>query len=881
MNDPNLRPLTLPSLSPSLTRLSNLKSEISFLHSKVDQYSKLAHKLETFSDEPTWNAYVPFGPLAYFPGQLVHTNDITQTVSVPGEGTEAKEGESKQAGQTKTVLRSAKQARLEAERLRKESVAQIESLTKEITALEADLRKEREESRKTGKRGNEGAALGLGEDEDWTVNERGEVINEDGLPIFDIREDLPPEPEAAPASVSSASKESETPGKKPMRYLVKKGGKQVVRPLKSSSSPVKSLAPEPTTSAPAKSAPAFAASPVAAAKSSEPALSFLSHDAQKLDIRAILDELEAEEEAERQKTEQTDREEQDKLIAADESKVAEDKAVEPSKKADERTKESGAFGGFSAGFLSKSKQKRPSNSLVSSPPAASRPPTSAPTTARTPASPPPPTPAQLPSSPLKSSLSRSTSRAASPAPGSKKSVAFDLPVPDDQVPTREGTSKKQAIVLGMGPTPAEPAPTPSQTTEAPVPQKKADFVRPIKDLVVEKPLRKSTPPGASTAGDSKPKKVSRFRKMKEDVLEQEEEPKGKGKAKEIVIPPTVRTSSSAPSPAPPPSEPAMPAPVHTISLSSKPSPSSSTSQPRNPDGTVSYADIPFSSDEEDPHLSAEEEEEEDDEDWYPSEDEEFDEEDFDVDAALHQREVALEYHRQRLGLAAGRGTGALGGYHNGEESPFAEVVAQQGLVPSDATLDSLSSHLTHAAALGKPSRFRTSNKHLESASLIIPSVLASDPSLTKSHTMLGPAPTTSTTSGREELEAEEEERMRRTLEALVEGRPLPEDEQLKEREKEIALREEYARSKDSIQRTAGKAPPTIKEVRERVPTVIDVPRNPERKEVGVPAGGSGEVEKRDAASPPTAAPAASGSEAVEEQPKKMSRFRMKQLGLID
>lgn len=48
-------------------------------------------------------------------------------------------------------------------------------MTKEITALEADLRKEREESRKTGKRGNEGAALGLGEDEDWTVNERGEV----------------------------------------------------------------------------------------------------------------------------------------------------------------------------------------------------------------------------------------------------------------------------------------------------------------------------------------------------------------------------------------------------------------------------------------------------------------------------------------------------------------------------------------------------------------------------------------------------------------------------------------------------------------------------------------------------------------------------------
>jgi hypothetical protein len=58
MSDSNLRPLTLPSLSPTLTRLSALKSQITLLHSQVDQYSKLALKLETFTDEPTWNAYV-------------------------------------------------------------------------------------------------------------------------------------------------------------------------------------------------------------------------------------------------------------------------------------------------------------------------------------------------------------------------------------------------------------------------------------------------------------------------------------------------------------------------------------------------------------------------------------------------------------------------------------------------------------------------------------------------------------------------------------------------------------------------------------------------------------------------------------------------------
>jgi hypothetical protein len=106
--------------------------------------------------------------------------------------------------------------------------------------------------------------------------------------------------------------------------------------------------------------------------------------------------------------------------------------------------------------------------------------------------------------------------------------------------------------------------------------------------------------------------------------------------------------------------------------------------------------------------------------------------------------------------------------------------------------------------------------------------------------------------------------MRRTLEALVEGRPLPEDEQLREREKEIALREEYAKSKDSRERTAGKAPPSIREVvKERSPTVIEVPRNLPKEVV------QEVVEEK--VEPTVVAPPVLNAEASDEKPKKMSR----------
>jgi hypothetical protein len=140
-------------------------------------------------------------------------------------------------------------------------------------------------------------------------------------------------------------------------------------------------------------------------------------------------------------------------------------------------------------------------------------------------------------------------------------------------------------------------------------------------------------------------------------------------------------------------------------------------------------------------------------------------------------------------------------------------------VPADATLQDLSDpSLTSAtfgtysgsgdSQLGRPSRFRQSNRHLESAQLIIPSILAADPTLTTSQTPLGPA-LGGEGGGEDDLAAEEQERLRRTLEALAEGKPLPADEQAKEREREVQLRGEYAKEMEARRRTAGKAPPSV------------------------------------------------------------------------
>jgi hypothetical protein len=212
------------------------------------------------------------------------------------------------------------------------------------------------------------------------------------------------------------------------------------------------------------------------------------------------------------------------------------------------------------------------------------------------------------------------------------------------------------------------------------------------------------------------------------------------------------------------------------------------------------------------------------------------------------------------------------------------------LVPADATLQSLDPSLAsteygtyaHAgsAQLGKPSRFRLANRNLESAQLIIPSLLAQDPSLEMSRTPLGPASSGAQHDDADDLDEAEQERLRRTLEALVEGRPLPEDEQRQEREKEVLLREELAKEKEERDRarleqierdrTAGKKPP---ELVQKVPRRAAGTQPSASAEAGPSASAPlrGVVE-RAGPSIPAAAPAVGGSsDASEEKPKRMSR----------
>ncbi|BGP30943.1 uri1, prefoldin-like chaperone [Rhodotorula toruloides] len=891
-----LRPLTLPSLPPDFAHLSNLKQQLSQTQQAIEGYAQLRRKLATFTDEPTWDAYIPFGPLAYFPGKLVHTNDITQAIAPEEEaeaGVEGGKAGGQEAGQMLRVLRSAKQAREEAERLQRDLEAKAAALRQEIDAKEGELSKKREKERKNGEAGLAGADMG---DEDWTINERGEVINEEGLPMFDIREDLPSELEPA-QSVSSAtpaasgsSNASNAPQK--MRYLAKKGGKTVVRTVNAPSSAKPPQPPTPTvpSPSPATSSTSFpSASPNAPAEDNNP---FPCRP--KLDIKAILDELEAEEKAEAEASRAASGE------TADEAGPAVD-AAKPRANPSEGTPAptiattakpapaASAFGGFAAGFLSKGKHKRPSNSLPTPSPA---PATSTSGTATS----------AVPIPALKSSLSRPSSPSRSATPSSeKKRVAFDLPPPS---PSEDAPKPKKApIILGMGdPEPSRRPDPPSSESKKP----EEPFVRPIKDVVAEKPMKKPVPPGgiAGPGGIVRQKRLSRFRQMKEEAIEAKAEEPAASKADppsqletappvvSSVVEKVVEGQDKADDQAGPSSS--IPAPVHTISLSTRPSEPS-----KQADGTIAYADIPFDSDEdvdeEDPYSDEEGF------DW-SDDDDEIDDDELDVDAALHAREVALAYHQQRLNVGGGRGTGALGGYHDVGDSPFANIADPdaQGLVPADATIQSLDPSLAgpefgtyaHAgsAQLGKPSRFRLANRNLESAQLIIPSLLAQDTSLEMSSTPLGPAVSRGQRDEADDLDEAEQERLKRTLEALAEGRPLPEDEQRQEREKEVMLREELAKEKEERERarleqierdrTAGKRPPELVQKIQRR-SEEGQPTTPTEAAPAAPAPLGGVVERIGPSAPATAPAASEGGNAAEEKPKRMSRFRQKQLGLVD
>lgn len=105
----------------------------------------------------------------------------------------------------------------------------MRELEEEIARRETEIRS----------RGNAGL------EEGWKLNERGEVsfcsfcarlleadrtqvLNEEGLPVFDIHEELGPEPEVVEEIKSSPAVAKPKPAPQ-LRYLIKKNGKQVVR----------------------------------------------------------------------------------------------------------------------------------------------------------------------------------------------------------------------------------------------------------------------------------------------------------------------------------------------------------------------------------------------------------------------------------------------------------------------------------------------------------------------------------------------------------------------------------------------------------------------------------------------------------------------------
>ena len=118
--------------------------------------------------------------------------------------------------------------------------------------------------------------------------------------------------------------------------------------------------------------------------------------------------------------------------------------------------------------------------------------------------------------------------------------------------------------------------------------------------------------------------------------------------------------------------------------------------------------------------------------FHYSDDDDEDDEDVDVDAAMHAREIALEYHKKRALVGAGRGTGPLGGDHEpGELDAWNQPVRLAALcsrrdaadwpaqwVPMDASMQG-----PHPGQVdARPSRFRQGP--LQSVSLILPQMLA-------------------------------------------------------------------------------------------------------------------------------------------------------------
>lgn len=252
-----------------------------------------------------------------------------------------------------------------------------------------------------------------------------------------------------------------------------------------------------------------------------------------------------------------------------------------------------------------------------------------------------------------------STRPSSPRPDRK--VVFEVPEKE----ASPAKTKRAAIIL---PPPPE-ASTSTASVELPPPPK-TPFMRPLKETVFERAIQAPSVPTSRPKtqfsrkdGDGYPLRTL-GRAPKPDNLPPSitiSTPSIKNSPTSRVIPP----STSKPSPR-------VGVPIHTISLSNR----SGTLEEGHASLGELIPEYPAydEQDEERSKLGDDESEQEDgdDEDYddedsdssgfYGNEDDEDEDEDeIDIDGALHAREVALDYHRLRMNVGAGAGTGPLGG----------------------------------------------------------------------------------------------------------------------------------------------------------------------------------------------------------------------------
>ncbi|KAI9305028.1 hypothetical protein BJ944DRAFT_265900 [Cunninghamella echinulata] len=135
-----------------------LKTELERWQGYIEEYNSLSKQLETFADETVRPAMIPFGKLAFMPGKFIHTNEIMVYL-----------------GDQYYVERSTKQA-LSIIENRKQGIEE------NLRLVEAQWNAIKMKS----------------ETADSNVFPSSEGFNEEGLPIMEIREELP-------ANLSSSS----------------------------------------------------------------------------------------------------------------------------------------------------------------------------------------------------------------------------------------------------------------------------------------------------------------------------------------------------------------------------------------------------------------------------------------------------------------------------------------------------------------------------------------------------------------------------------------------------------------------------------------------------------------------------------------------------